>query len=165
MKFILAILCFLGITSCGANDSGSKIFVYGSLREGFHNYEKYLTGQVVKNEVGTVSGELFELKGLGYPALLQGTNTVVGEIITLNGDVKAIMQTLDELECYFGENDLTNLYDKITTSVFNTETKKQEQLPVYFYNMKRPDVDPSILVSIKEGDWKIYTEKNPNARQ
>jgi hypothetical protein len=31
--------------------------------------------------------------------------------------------------------------------------------------MKHPDADPSILVSIKEGDWKIYTEKNPNARQ
>ena len=155
----------LGIRSCSINDVSSKIFVYGSLREGFYNYEKYLAGDVLKNEIGILSGELFELKGLGYPALLQGANTVVGEIMTLNGDVKAIMQTLDELECYFGENDLTNLYDKIITSVFNTETKKQEQLPVYFYNMKRPNVDPSILVSIKEGDWKIYTEKNPNARQ
>ncbi len=165
MKFILVILCILGIASCGTNNTESKIFVYGSLREGFHNYEKYLTGQVVKNEVGTVRGELFELKGLGYPALLQGTNEVVGEIMTLKGDVKAIMQTLDELECYFGENNLTNEYDKITSSVFNTETKKQEQLPVYFYNMKNPDVDPSILVFIKEGDWKKHTEKNPDARQ
>ncbi len=165
MKFILAILCALSITSCGTNDTESKIFVYGSLREGFHNYEKYLTGQVVKNEIGTVNGELFELKGLGYPALLQGTNVVIGEIITLKGDVKATMQTLDELECYFGENNPTNEYDKIMTTVFNTETKKQEQLPVYFYNMRNPDVDPSLLVSIKAGDWKIYTEKNPDARQ
>lgn len=143
----------------GTNDAGLKIFVYGSLREGLYNYEKHLAGQVVKNEIGTISGELFELKGLGYPALLQGTNTVIGEIITLKGDVKAIMQTLDELESYFGENNPTNQYDKITTSVFNIETKKQEQLPVYFYNIKNPDMDSSILVSIKEGDWKKYTEK------
>lgn len=165
MKFILVILCVLSITSCGTKSIDSKIFVYGSLRDGFHNYEKYLTGQVVKNEIGTVNGELFELKGLGYPALLQGTNEVIGEIITLKGDGKDIMLALDKLESYYGENNLTNEYDKIITPVFNTKTKKHDQLAVYFYNMENPNVDPSILVSVEGGDWKKYTEKNPNARQ
>ena len=33
-----------------------KIFVYGSLRTGFFNYEKYLKGKVIKSELGRVKG-------------------------------------------------------------------------------------------------------------
>jgi len=142
-----------------------KVFVYGSLREGFHNYQKYLVDRVEKSELGIVQGELFDLEGLGYPALLHGSNQVAGEILTLKGDVTTLLKELDELECYFGENNPTNEYDKKIVGVFNTVTQQEEQLPVYFYNMNNPDVNKDIMISISDGDWKKYTEKKIGKRK
>ncbi|MEG1087813.1 MAG: gamma-glutamylcyclotransferase family protein, partial [Cetobacterium sp.] len=60
-----------------------KIFVYGSLREGFFNYDKYLVNKVSPASLGKVNGKLFHLSHKGYPALLDGEEEVIGELMEL----------------------------------------------------------------------------------
>ena len=60
-----------------------KIFVYGSLRTGFFNYNKYLMGKVNDSKVGKVNGQLYHMPHKGYPALIEGNDEVFGEVMTL----------------------------------------------------------------------------------
>lgn len=49
-----------------------KIAVYGTLMEGFRNYNTYLKKRVTKVEYGTTKGKLFHLKDINCPALIDG---------------------------------------------------------------------------------------------
>ena len=53
-------------------------FVYGSLMEGFWNYEKVLKNKVIEKKAVFVHGTLYHLKHKGYPALLKGQNKIYG---------------------------------------------------------------------------------------
>ena len=79
-----------------------KIFVYGSLRTGFFNYNKYLLGKVSEAQVGKVKGKLYHMPHKGYPALLEGDDVVIGEVMTLN-DFENVMIPMDKMENYYGE--------------------------------------------------------------
>ena len=43
-----------------------KIFVYGSLRTGFYNYNKYLKGKIEDAVLGKVKGKLYHMPHKGY---------------------------------------------------------------------------------------------------
>ena len=59
-----------------------NIFVYGSLREGFFNYDKYLKGKVIKNIPAVLEGmDLYHMPYKGYPAIIPGNGILKGEII------------------------------------------------------------------------------------
>ena len=61
-----------------------NIFVYGSLREGFFNYDIYLKGKVKSIRPAEISGfELYHMPYKGYPAVLPGNSTIVGEVVEL----------------------------------------------------------------------------------
>ena len=45
------------------------MFVYGTLKRGERNHERYCSG-VLRVEVGTVRGELYDLPHFGYPELI-----------------------------------------------------------------------------------------------
>ena len=47
-----------------------QIFVYGSLRKGMYNYERYVKGKSHFVGNGYVKGCLYALKDAAYPALL-----------------------------------------------------------------------------------------------
>ena len=61
-----------------------KIFVYGSLRTGFFNYNKYLMGKVNDSKVGKVNGQLYHMPHKGYPALIEGNDEVLKKYQELN---------------------------------------------------------------------------------
>ena len=130
-----------------------KIFVYGSLREGFFNFNKYINSAAKKIELGEVIGKLYAIKDQEYPALLEENGTVIGEIITVeNCDLKAI----DNMENYFGENNPNNEYNKIKKEIKNLETGEIEILDVYVYNTTNPKFSYNNLIPIASGDWKKY---------
>ena len=59
-----------------------NLFVYGSLREGFFNYDKYLAGKVVeKKDASLENMRLYHMPYKGYPAITPGNDKVLGEII------------------------------------------------------------------------------------
>jgi gamma-glutamylcyclotransferase (GGCT)/AIG2-like uncharacterized protein YtfP len=56
---------------------GVRVFVYGTLKPGEANYQRYCAGKVVDAERTSVLGKLFALP-MGYPAMTLGEYSVHG---------------------------------------------------------------------------------------
>lgn len=139
-----------------------NIFVYGSLREGFFNYNKYLDGKVLnKRDAKLENMRLYHMDYKGYPAIINGEETVLGEIITLNeSDYESTMKAVDEMEGFISENNPENEYHKIILEVEDIQTNEKEKCFVYFYN-KDKDIDfEDKAEHIPSGDWKSYMLNN-----
>ena len=102
-----------------------NLFVYGSLREGFFNYDKYLAGKVVeKKDASLENMRLYHMPYKGYPAITPGNDKVLGEIMVINE------------EPYFLSNKDWFYYDeeefcyKLTDKVTKEAVKSYEE----FYN-------------------------------
>lgn len=134
-----------------------KIFVYGSLRTGFFNYNKYLMGKVKDSKVGKVKGKLYHMPHKGYPALLKGDDDVFGEVMTLS-DFKSVMIPMDKMENYYGVNDKNNEYNRIVMDVELLDGSK-ESCYVYYYAMNDKEIFEENSVYINNGDWKNYMLK------
>lgn len=133
-----------------------KIFVYGSLREGFFNYDKYLNGKVLKPTLAKVKGKLYHLSDKGYPALLDGNDEVIGEIMEMKDFYKDIVP-MDEMEGYFSpENTSLNEYTRTVMTVKNLETNEEEECYVYKYEQYTQDDFKNHAVYLPTGDWKKY---------
>jgi gamma-glutamylcyclotransferase (GGCT)/AIG2-like uncharacterized protein YtfP len=74
------------------------IFVYGSLKPGAANFDRYCRAKVVSSQRGYVDGDLYDLPSLGYPAAIHGRDRVHGFILSFNDET--ILAKLDELEDY-----------------------------------------------------------------
>ncbi|MEG0318844.1 MAG: gamma-glutamylcyclotransferase, partial [Niameybacter sp.] len=72
-----------------------KIFVYGSLRQDFWNYDKVLKNRVCHIEQGTIKGSMYHLPA-GYPAVISGTDDIHGEVMTMSQH--KLLKSLDFLE-------------------------------------------------------------------
>ncbi|MGL5354825.1 MAG: gamma-glutamylcyclotransferase family protein [Clostridium sp.] len=129
-----------------------KIFVYGSLRTGFFNYNKYLKGHVIERKIGKVNGRLFHMKNKGYPALIEGDDEVYGEVMTIDNYVD-VVKAMDEMEGYKGMNNAENEYNRLILDVKLIDENKAEKCYVYMYNQK----DSSEFIENREylehGDW------------
>ncbi len=134
-----------------------KIFVYGTLREGQYNYDKYFKGHVLHKEEGYVKGSLYTIKGVVYPALIDGDDMVLGEILTLNEHV--CMQDVDEMERYYGEGCIENEYNKIPCMIYDKDLNPLTYLPVYKYNLDNPKQRNLLEDKIEENDYVAYRKK------
>lgn len=131
-----------------------KIFVYGSLRTGFYNYDKYLKGKVNDAILGKVKGKLYHMPHKGYPALLEGEDIVIGEVMTIK-NFEEVMVPMDEMENYYGVNDSRNEYNRIVMDV-ELEDGKIESCYVYYYAMNDEEVFSKNSIYINNGDWASY---------
>ena len=134
-----------------------KIFVYGSLRIGFFNYDKYLMGKVSDSKIGKVKGKLYHMPNKGYPALMEGDDEVFGEVMTLN-DFESVMIPMDKMENYYGVNDSRNEYNRIVMDVELLDGSI-ESCYVYYYAMNDEAIFNKNSIYIKNGDWKNYMLK------
>ncbi len=77
-----------------------QLFVYGTLRPGMRSVHlAHQAGLTVAHQA-TVSGvDLYHLEPEGYPAVVPGAGTVVGEVLSLSGST----EPLDRLEGMFLE--------------------------------------------------------------
>ena len=90
----------------------------------------------------------------GYPALLEGDDVVIGEIMTLN-DFEEVMIPMDKMENYYGVNDNRNEYNRIIMDVELSDGTK-ESCYVYYYAMNDKDIFEKNSIYIENGDWKDY---------
>jgi gamma-glutamylcyclotransferase (GGCT)/AIG2-like uncharacterized protein YtfP len=74
-----------------------QVFVYGTLKPGEINYQRYCKGKVVEEQRAIAWGQLYNLP-LGYPAMTPGESQVHGFLLTFADSV--ILSALDELEDY-----------------------------------------------------------------
>jgi len=94
-----------------------KVFVYGTLKPGECNYQRYCTGFVVAAEPAVARGQLFALP-VGYPAMTPGDGLVHGVLLSFASP--AILRNLDELEDYDPHRPTSqNEYDRQQIEVFN----------------------------------------------
>ncbi|MFX0549831.1 gamma-glutamylcyclotransferase family protein [Hathewaya histolytica] len=141
------------------------IFVYGSLMDGFFNYDKYLKGKVLTSKKVKTTGKLFHMKKEGYPALLKGDDVVYGELITIK-DFENNLKAMDAMEGFLGENNPDNEYNRMLIDVQLLDTDKLNNSSLihhetikayaYMYNYNETKVNKDNLVYIKHGDWRKY---------
>lgn len=126
-----------------------KVFVYGSLRTDFWNYDKVLKNRVRQVQKGQIQGDLYHLPA-GYPAVIPGKGEVYGEVFTLSQD--KILRSLDLLEGYMGEGE-ENLYIRTKQKV-RLEDGTEEMCWVYIYvDVKAARKEGKYIAY---GDWKKF---------
>lgn len=137
---------------------GINLFVYGSLREGFFNYNKYLNGKVIeKKEAKLENTKLYHMPYKGYPAITFGKDTVLGEIMVLKEDCyEDTMSAMDEMEGFISEQNPENEYHRVILEVENLHTNEKEKCFVYFYNKDKDTLFNSKAIYIPHGDWKEH---------
>lgn len=146
-----------------AQEAPQRLFVYGTLMEGFYNYDKSLRGKVRSRVPARVRGVLYHQTLKGYPAMTPGSGWVTGELLELE-DFDRIVEISDEIEGFLGEGHKDNEYDRRLTEVeFDTglvtpEFEKTILAWVYWY--ARPDLgtpaNPAELVP--SGDWRDFMQ-------
>jgi gamma-glutamylcyclotransferase (GGCT)/AIG2-like uncharacterized protein YtfP len=124
------------------------LFVYGTLRRGFGNYNNYLRGKVADIVPGTIKGEMFDVGA--FPAVVCGEYTVVGELMYIDlADYVDTMKNCDILEGYNPDADF-NMYERQIIEV-NTEDGIKHAW-VYIWEM----TPPSNYRKVANGDWAAY---------
>lgn len=131
-----------------------KIFVYGSLRLGFWNFDKVLRHRVSHVQKAVIKGTLYQLPA-GYPALLQGNSIIHGEVFTLSK--ATTLKSIDLLEGYIEEGS-NNLYVRQKSPVF-LEDGTQIDCWVYRYTDETYVLQKGQL--IPHGDWSKFILSKP----
>ncbi|MBW4558685.1 MAG: gamma-glutamylcyclotransferase [Trichormus sp. ATA11-4-KO1] len=96
-----------------------RVFVYGTLKPGEANYQKYCAGKVRNAKRAVVLGRLFTLP-MGYPAMTPGEDSVHGYLLSF-ADL-GILDALDELEDYQPARQMSeNLYYRQQVEIYNLQ--------------------------------------------
>jgi gamma-glutamylcyclotransferase (GGCT)/AIG2-like uncharacterized protein YtfP len=94
-----------------------QVFVYGTLKPGEINYQKYCAGKVVAAQRATTLGKLFALP-MGYPAMTKGEEVIHGYLLSFASP--EVLAVLDELEDYHPTRPMSaNLYNRQQVEVYN----------------------------------------------
>ncbi|WP_291735320.1 gamma-glutamylcyclotransferase family protein [Clostridium sp.] len=139
-----------------------NLFVYGSLREGFFNYDKYLSGKISKKMNAKLNNvELYHMPYKGYPAIINGQDSILGEIMVINeADYDSTLEAMDAMEGFLGEGNPENEYHKMIFEVENLESNEIESCYVYFYNKDKDELFDYKAVYLPNGDWKEHMLSN-----
>lgn len=96
-----------------------QVFVYGTLKPGEGNYQRYCAGKIIAAEKATTQGQLFALP-MGYPAMTMGKDIVHGYLLSF-ADVE-VLKTLDELEDYQPDRQMSeNLYNRQQVKIYHPQ--------------------------------------------
>ena len=123
-----------------------KIFVYGTLKEGFPLYNNFNKRHSIIKDI-TVNGTLFNLGP--FPAAKFNTqDTIIGEIHTFY-DKDKTLAIMDRIEGYNSENINTSLYIRKMINI--TYKNKKEKVYAYEFNFDRHPIN---RIKIETGIWK-----------
>jgi gamma-glutamylcyclotransferase (GGCT)/AIG2-like uncharacterized protein YtfP len=140
------------------NPSGTeRIFVYGSLMEGFFNYKKSFEGKVLSRVSGRVRGRLCHQTNKGYPAMTPGDGWVRGELLELE-DFGHLLEIADRIERYEEfPADRDNEYVRQITAV-ELDGGTTVSAWVYWYGRDDLGTLENPQVPIPGGDWRQFME-------
>lgn len=127
----------------------TKLFVYGSLRKGYHNHH-YLDGKATYLGTYYIKGNLYEINGKNYPALVKDDNVyTVGELY----DVLVDFKQMDEMENYNPNNIEKSEYIRTIEDVYDENLQKVESAYIYLYNTNLKD---TLGKQIENNDFKNF---------
>ena len=96
-----------------------RVFVYGTLKPGECNFDRYCAAKVVEMQEAIGLGQLYDLP-FGYPAMTTGINDVYGYLLSF--DDPNILLNLDVLEDYQPDRPATeNEYIRTEIETFSLE--------------------------------------------
>ena len=124
-----------------------RVFVYGTLKPGFRNHERWAAPHLLACEPATARGDLYDLPA-GYPGVVEGGGTVHGCVLTLPDEVLA---SLDELEAYDPKAEIEqNEYSRreVPVTLANGET-----VPAWIYYMTAERVRAMRGTLLPSGQW------------
>jgi gamma-glutamylcyclotransferase (GGCT)/AIG2-like uncharacterized protein YtfP len=128
-----------------------KVFVYGTLKPGQVNFERYCGGDrtITPPLPAQVRGKLFGLS-LGYPAMTLGETWVQGYLLALADET--ILVALDALEDYRPHRaEAQNEYQRREVEVFETDGRSLGLAWVYFMTLQK--VEQYDGKWIASGEW------------
>ncbi|GHG52863.1 gamma-glutamylcyclotransferase family protein [Streptomyces griseocarneus] len=101
----------------GGHHGRLPVFVYGTLRPGRRNHDRFLRGRTVAEVPATLRGAVL-YEGPGYPyAVAAPAGEVRGELITVAPEAyDEVLAALDELEGH-RPGDPRNLYERVVCEV------------------------------------------------
>lgn len=140
----------------------NRLFVYGSLMEGFFNYPDNLGGKVISRYSAKVRGLLFHQTKKGYPAIVSGDGWVIGEFLELV-DFNNRISICDRVEQYFGPDDPRNEYERLVIEAILTNGRRHLAY-IYFYARKDLCTLSNPAIPVPSGNWRIYMMKNPKGK-
>lgn len=122
--------------------SKHKVFVYGTLRKGFHNNYLLSTSKMIGN-AETIDKYTLVAAGIPFVNSTKETSTIKGEVYEVSDNVLA---TLDRLEGY-NENSNNNWYER---KLINVSIDGNLDEAFIYFN----DNESGVL--IESGDYKDY---------
>jgi len=125
------------------------VFVYGTLRPGEKNYERFLDGRTIKVIRATAEGHLFYVADGGYPYMEPGRGRVTGDLVYLHPECyEDTLRQLDELEEYEPAAEFRSVYLRRRTIVKLVDGSSAAAW-IYYWN------DPQTVgVRIASGDFR-----------
>lgn len=133
-----------------------KVFVYGTLKPGEANYQRYCAGTVVEEQNAIAFGQLYDLP-LGYPAMTPGESPVQGFLLTFADP--SVLTTLDELEDYNPHRlPQENEYERQQIETYNPSGQSLGQAWVYFMTPERVQRLGGVL--LRSGCWSGYVNSS-----
>ncbi|MFJ8665455.1 gamma-glutamylcyclotransferase family protein [Streptomyces sp. NPDC093600] len=143
-------------------------FVYGTLRPGAYNHDRFLLGRTVAEESARLTGALL-YDGPGYPYAVPAEGRtagtaggigagIAGDLVTAApGAYGELLAVLDRLEEYRGPGHPRNLYERVEREVVRARDGAAVRAWVY---LAAPGVPLGPLVA--GGDW--FTRSVPPLR-
>ncbi|GGV57966.1 gamma-glutamylcyclotransferase family protein [Streptomyces griseoloalbus] len=130
-------------------------FVYGTLRPGGTNHDRFLRGRTLREEPGRLTGAVL-YEGPGYPyAVEEAGGAVGGELVTARPEAYAdLLAALDRLEEYV-PGDPRNLYERVARDVVRDADGTAVRAWVY---LAAPAVAARLRargVRIEDGVWRV----------
>ena len=128
------------------NDAIQLLFVYGSLRSGFHGPAfQYITPYFKHLADGKVKGRLYDLGD--YPAALPATDDhfIIGELYQANSpdEFNWAISQLDDYEGVHPEEGEVQLYERTVTTVYTNDG----EYPAWIYWYKCDVTDKPVIES------------------
>jgi gamma-glutamylcyclotransferase (GGCT)/AIG2-like uncharacterized protein YtfP len=126
-----------------------RVFVYGTLKPGEANYQKYCVDKVININRAVTLGKLFALP-MGYPAMTLGEDKVHGYLLAFSDP--DVLHALDYLEDYQPTRPVSeNLYNRQQTEVYTQQGEPLGWAWVYLMSLELIEQFNGTLIT--DGWW------------
>lgn len=133
-----------------------KVFVYGTLMTGMENHH-IVVPFIADVQPAITKGLLYHLPMVGYPAMIDGSGTVKGELLVLSNATVALSK-LDELEDYFGPDSTNNLYIRAIRDIEYSGRK----VAAYTYIWTDVSKVDELGIFVADGNWRKFLLNKPS---
>lgn len=126
-----------------------QVFVYGTLKPGESNYQRYCSRKVLEAKRAIALGQLFALP-FGYPAMTLGESPVQGFLLSFPDS--SVLRHLDWLEDYDPHRPAEqNEYNRLPIEIFNPDLVSLGRAWIYLMTPKQVHSYGGVL--LPDGWW------------